>query len=758
MRLKRGLSTVLCWLLIGSSLPAKEIPRVCGTERGNVKEQLFLHKRATLKRRALTAREAALPVGKDVGNIALIYDSNGVVSRPNPFNLASKGITFTPAAEFTKYSWETVDGVFDTDAAANGTVLDKLNDDDTRLVPMEFAFPFYGKTYHEVWVNSDGNLTFGEGYGYSDQRSIGALAGGPPRIAALYSDLDPSRNLRAVRVLSEAERFVVSWVEVPEFGGSRQPQTFQLRLYPDGRIEFAYRTVNVNDAAVGIAPGRSTGATELVSFLAGSARQFGTAVAERFSNSDTIDTLLLAQRFYETHEDAYDYLAVYNGLGIGAGFTSLATELSVRTLYREGFGDIQVEYGKEYGSENRLQAFLNMGRLSDYPRDPYARVPSRSSAGDTSLSALAHETGHLFLALASVRDPIDPTLRPMLGLAEAHWSFNLQADASFMEGNQIEDKGENVSPRFETVATVERYSPLDQYLMGLRPPEEVPPTFYLRRSGQSNAQTPLKGVQMNGQRVNVAIEEVIEAEGRRIPDHTVSQRKFRMAMILVVREGREPAPEDIEQMERLRSEFEGYYERAADGRATIDTRLRKNLRLSTWPAAGVLQGSAIEASLILDRPAEADLPVVLKTRNGVAALPEAVVIPAGETQVSFSIEGVTAGVEEIIAEPEDPSYVTEEARIQVNDSAENLKIAVVKNEGASSGEQRIEVRLADRNLLPYPGLRVVAETASGTVETDADGIAGADGIVRLRWTTADAGSLQVSIEGTNVKLTIPRIR
>ena len=42
-------------------------------------------------------------------------------------------------------------------------------------------------------MNSDGNLTFGAAEFASSERSLGRLTAGPPRIAPLFDDLDPSK-------------------------------------------------------------------------------------------------------------------------------------------------------------------------------------------------------------------------------------------------------------------------------------------------------------------------------------------------------------------------------------------------------------------------------------------------------------------------------------------------------------------------------------------------------------------------------------
>src|SRR5437879_3980692 len=87
-------------------------------------------------------------------------------------------------------------------------------------------------------------------------QDIGRLAGGAPRIGVLLADLDPSRTagLGGVRVRPEAARLVVSWDRVPLYSdfGTGARQTFQVRLYPDGRIEFAYNGISLDSGVVGI--------------------------------------------------------------------------------------------------------------------------------------------------------------------------------------------------------------------------------------------------------------------------------------------------------------------------------------------------------------------------------------------------------------------------------------------------------------------------------------------------------------------------
>src|SRR5690606_3276408 len=116
-----------------------------------------------------------------------------------------------------------------------------------------------------------------------------------------------------------------------------------------------------------------------------------------------------------------------------------------------------------------------------------------------------------FLAFASIRNPNNPNARPMLDTSNAHWNFNFNSDASLLEGNRIVDHGAGANPRFETVATVEGFSHLDQYLMGLRAPDEVAQEMFLVQNSTAIGGLPAVGVTFNGERRDIRIDEIIAA-------------------------------------------------------------------------------------------------------------------------------------------------------------------------------------------------------------------------------------------------------
>ncbi len=197
--------------------------------------------------------------------------------------------------------------------------------------------------------------------------------------------------------------------------------------------------------------------------------------------------------------------------------------------------------------------------------------------------------------------------KPMLGRAGVHWSFVFNSEASLLEGNRIRDNGENAQVRFTTIATSQGYSPLDQYLMGFIPKDQVPGTFYVQNASVSAIRAPESGVSFTGDRVDVTADLVVQAVGRRSPDFTVSQRHFRFAFALITPGGRDPSAAELSQVEGYRSAFESAYQQFSTTSGTVngfaDTAIAKAMHVSAFPASGVLLGGTATVSVSLDSAA-----------------------------------------------------------------------------------------------------------------------------------------------------------
>ncbi|MEM8770232.1 MAG: hypothetical protein AAGD92_01160 [Pseudomonadota bacterium] len=133
----------------------------------------------------------------------------------------------------------------------NGVVL-PLGDDTSQEVALGFPFPFQGTDYTSVFVNSNGNLTFGSGD--SDfSESVAEFLSDQPRIAPLWDDLSPNQG-GAVFAGNDASGFTVTFSGVPEFFATTS-NSFSVTLSPDGSISVDYGAIAALDGLAGITPG-----------------------------------------------------------------------------------------------------------------------------------------------------------------------------------------------------------------------------------------------------------------------------------------------------------------------------------------------------------------------------------------------------------------------------------------------------------------------------------------------------------------------
>lgn len=143
-------------------------------------------------------------------------------------------------------------------------------DDAFELVPIGFSFEFYGTTYTDAFISSNGYLTFAAGNTSTsagdDDLAVNTFID-DPGIFPFWDDLFPGQG-GEVRYDTFGPAgngvFVVLYDDVFRFGAETSGGTFQIRLFEaDGRIEFHYADVEWGaadidygvDALVGIRAG-----------------------------------------------------------------------------------------------------------------------------------------------------------------------------------------------------------------------------------------------------------------------------------------------------------------------------------------------------------------------------------------------------------------------------------------------------------------------------------------------------------------------
>ena len=230
-----------------------------------------------------------------------------------------------------------------------------------------------------------------------------------------------------------------------------------------------------------------------------------------------------------------------------------------------GVGDDSASFGSRGG----LESIVLMDTFGKYSANPTDRVLRE----ETTLSVLAHEVGHRWLATARFSDGGAPSTE-LLGRQQAHWSFYMHSAGSHDEGNDIQDLG---GGQFKTGGTSKRYGPLDQYLMGVRPSAEVPPFFLIRNpiadGVQSAERAPESNVDIKGTRKDVTVADVIAAMGPRSPAPAPNPPAWRVAFLYVT-DGDPSDGTAIALVESIRSQFEAYFPLSTEGRLSIETRLK----------------------------------------------------------------------------------------------------------------------------------------------------------------------------------------
>lgn len=139
------------------------------------------------------------------------------------------------------------------DISSSGTEVALSDDSWSGPVSLGFSFPLYDTTYSEIYIGSNGLLTFGAGDSDLLNRPLPTGTPPTPLIAPWWDNLDPA-NGGHVYYWDDAVngRFIVSYVGVPIAlaPSGTGALSFQAVLYPDGRIVLQYETMDGGSLAL----------------------------------------------------------------------------------------------------------------------------------------------------------------------------------------------------------------------------------------------------------------------------------------------------------------------------------------------------------------------------------------------------------------------------------------------------------------------------------------------------------------------------
>ncbi|MGH9392990.1 MAG: hypothetical protein ACRD1E_02385, partial [Terriglobales bacterium] len=551
------------------------------------------------------------------GDLIVLTLNEGVLGQVNQFDLDHHTLRFTP--DGAGYRVANLPLAWDADFGARATAAD--------VQLQNFAFPFSGQPWSALSVGATGSIRFGEP-APSGRGGRGGFAGRGGGVAlARFAQLQQAAptigasapalcvflkpRMSGPHYVKElADRVVITW-DLSEPAGGIQDFTwtptvnrFQAVLAKDGSIEFSYDQVAAKDAIVGVYPqgvgsqavdlsklgpedGPYAGVYEAFHYLKlPSSRDLACSVIQALG--DKFDMLAYYSNFRVDNQEAgtpsNGPLGTSNGIpvtGIGAPQRGLASYCSAGR-FQWGFiqpvyaGAVQMQPGPPAGITNPDRRDIMAYREQFSELAPGADPPQYLYA----MSQIGHEMGHRWSAFVSAK--IGDKLMP---LGPTHWARGLQArvpfpylrptEASAMGGGVWQDNHDGTYTQLDDDYYVPAtgYSYLDLYLMGLIAPEEVPDFFLLSNlapAGRDPAGHPV----FKADRTTVSIQDVIAAEGARVPDVMHSQRQFNTGMVMVVEHGRKPSPELVRSVEAIRTHWMAYFAKVTGGRASMTANVR----------------------------------------------------------------------------------------------------------------------------------------------------------------------------------------
>ncbi len=267
---------------------------------------------------------------------------------------------------------------------------------------------------------------------------------------------------------------------------------------------------------------------------------------------------VVAQEFYAHHTDEYDFLVAFTNFEFATG-QARAFFSGVQNT-DSGIGLPLFDNSDLFGSAGRLQGYVDLAAVSRAVLEP------NDPAFEELLVTLSHELLHRWAARVRFREPGGAPSAALLGRDGSHWSYLLDSDASVMYGSDWRDNGDGT---FTSTATLKFWSPLDLYLAGFYGPDEVPPLTLLEAPGVDVGQLPQVGATVTATTRQVRIEDIVAAEGPRLPAAGEGQREFRLGFVFLTRPGSLVDSRAIAGINRLRREIATRFAILTGGRGLL---------------------------------------------------------------------------------------------------------------------------------------------------------------------------------------------
>ena len=532
------------------------------------------------------------------GNQILVELTDDEATRPNLFDLNGRTLVFTPdgsggySREVRALEWEEeIDEEVEYGADSGAVVM------------LEgFDFPFAGQRWDSFQIGPPGVLTFGGPLTFQLQRDYITMQEvadefiSTPTISALYKPLRHGTQ----HVARRTDRIVITWLSTESSTWvhgvpPEKPACFQTALSADGSIRFNYIDVPYEDGIVGLFQGD---ALPPGVDLSQSDSQVSVRHHEVFHFRSLPDTAQIVCHLMGVLGETFDLFVFHREFQMDSLTT--AARWSRWSFNEEGSERI----GSPVCGEGRLKGhwFLPIWIQS---ADVFDASPFRNNDDegfDSGLYLFAHEFAHAWLAYFQYdklgqREPLHDT-----DFCHCHWRWELHTPAAFpwhteaifsasiMGGRFWLDHGNGRFTLHSGFADG-GFSWLDLYAMGLADAEEVPDMFIVRNS--HNVEDPSGSPAYEGEKEIISIDQIVAAEGPRVPGTAHSQKVFNAGFVYLLEPGQTPSGDLLDLHARYLDKVPGYWSHITGGRSQVTTVVPRIANNRPPRAVGRIEGQPL---------------------------------------------------------------------------------------------------------------------------------------------------------------------
>lgn len=240
--------------------------------------------------------------------MANVDDPGGGFTQPPRINYTSQSVPF---------SW--------IDIASGGTPVARGSNTFTQ-VNLGFTFDYYGSSFTQIFISSNGYISFGSGSSSASNGAIPSVSTPNNAIYALWDSLYPNGgeygNVFAQQI--DASRYVVQWDKVSHCCSTGSPETFQVILdTSDDSITFQYLDVtDTSSATVGVENSLGSSAVQIAN------NQFG-VIDDNLAMKLTPGMVLVDETAYQSAAVAMNWIDIASGGNVVAQADNTSTQVAI---------------------------------------------------------------------------------------------------------------------------------------------------------------------------------------------------------------------------------------------------------------------------------------------------------------------------------------------------------------------------------------------------------------------------------------------